>query len=90
MPNSQFVAKKNPHYWRAGLPYLDQVTFKPITDGETALASLQSGDIDMWATSLDQFRTKLVADAAKGQIQLVYSRGETEENLTMLNSRPPP
>jgi peptide/nickel transport system substrate-binding protein len=90
VPNSEFVAKKNPHYWRAGLPYLDEVTFKPITDGETALASLQSGDIDMWATSLDQFRTKLVADAAKGQIQLVYSRGETEENLTMLNTQVAP
>ncbi len=89
-PGSSFVAKKNPHYWRAGLPYLDQVTFKPITDGETAMAALTGGDIDMWATSLDQFRTKLINQANKGQLQLVYARGETEENMTMLNTSVPP
>jgi peptide/nickel transport system substrate-binding protein len=89
-PNSQFVAKRNPHYWRKGLPYLDQVTFKPITDGETAMAALLGGDIDMWMTALDQFRTKMIAQANRGSIQLVYGRGETEENLTMLNTQAAP
>jgi peptide/nickel transport system substrate-binding protein len=90
-PGSSFVAKRNPHYWRGGgLPYLDQVTYKPITDGETAMAALTNGDVDMWATSLDQFRTKLINQANKGQIQLVYARGETEENLTMLNTQAAP
>jgi peptide/nickel transport system substrate-binding protein len=90
VPNSQFVAKRNPHYWRTGLPYLGQVTFKPIVDGSTAFASLQSGDIDMWETSQDIYRTKLIDLAGKGQIQLVTSRGETEEAATMLNESAAP
>ncbi len=31
-PNSSFTATRNPNYWRSGLPYLDQITFKPIPD----------------------------------------------------------
>jgi ABC-type transport system substrate-binding protein len=34
-------------YWREGLPYLDEVEFRPLPDGETRAASLASGDIDM-------------------------------------------
>ena len=32
VPNDHFTATANPNYWRAGLPYLDQITFKPILD----------------------------------------------------------
>ena len=32
IPNDHFTATKNPHYWRAGLPYLDSITYKPIPD----------------------------------------------------------
>ena len=28
-PNDHFTATRNPNYWRAGLPYLDQITFGP-------------------------------------------------------------
>jgi ABC-type transport system substrate-binding protein len=31
-PGSEIVLKKNPNYWREGLPYLDGVTFKIIPD----------------------------------------------------------
>jgi peptide/nickel transport system substrate-binding protein len=36
---------RNPNYWQAGKPYLDQVTFKVITDQNTILTALQSGSI---------------------------------------------
>jgi peptide/nickel transport system substrate-binding protein len=43
---------KNPAYWNAsaGGPYLDSVTFKPITDTTATLNALQSGDIDVAQT----------------------------------------
>ena len=41
--NTAFIATKNPNYWRAGLPYLDQVEFHPIPDGPTRYTSLTSG-----------------------------------------------
>jgi peptide/nickel transport system substrate-binding protein len=49
-PNVEVKMERNPYYWakdKAGnqLPYLDTLTFKPITSPDTRLASLQSGDI---------------------------------------------
>lgn len=45
--NTAFIATKNPNYWRAGLPYLDQVEFHPIPDGPTRYTSLTSGVMDI-------------------------------------------
>jgi peptide/nickel transport system substrate-binding protein len=39
--------KKNPNYWRSGLPYLDQVVYRPITNTDAILAALRTGDIDV-------------------------------------------
>lgn len=38
--------KRNPAYWRKGLPYLDQVVYRPVTDTNSSLAALRTGDID--------------------------------------------
>ena len=46
-PNSHFTAIRNPNYWRKGLPYLDQITFKPIPDTSQREATLRSGGVDM-------------------------------------------
>ncbi len=37
--------ERNENYWQEGLPYLDGITFRPIPDEDTRLASLESGDI---------------------------------------------
>ena len=36
VPNDHFTAKRNTDYWRTGLPYLDAITYRPITDAQTA------------------------------------------------------
>jgi ABC-type transport system substrate-binding protein len=60
IPNSHMTATKNPHYWRKGYPYLNQITFKPIIDPNARAAALDTGEIDMMhtnsPTSLQQFR----------------------------------
>jgi peptide/nickel transport system substrate-binding protein len=48
--DSTLVVEKNENYWQEGLPYLDGITFRPIPDEDTRLASLQSGDIDVLQT----------------------------------------
>ncbi len=48
--DSNLVVKKNENYWQEGLPHLDEITFRPIPDEDTRLASLQSGDIDVLQT----------------------------------------
>jgi peptide/nickel transport system substrate-binding protein len=44
--DGELVVERNPDYWQEGLPYLDEITFRPIPDEETRATSLSSGDID--------------------------------------------
>ena len=47
-----FKVKKNPNYWKAGLPHLDSMEFKIIPDeGRPHGGALQSGDVNMVLTS---------------------------------------
>ncbi len=47
-PGDHYTVKKNPLYYRAseGLPYLDQVVFRIVTNQNTILKDLQAGTID--------------------------------------------
>jgi peptide/nickel transport system substrate-binding protein len=45
--NDFWTLKKNPFYWQAGLPKVEQVTVKIITDDTARLAALQDGTIDI-------------------------------------------
>ena len=39
----EIVLKRNPHYWQKGKPYLDQVTWKTVTDTNTRELQLEGG-----------------------------------------------
>jgi peptide/nickel transport system substrate-binding protein len=54
VPNDHFTAKANRHYWRPGLPYLDQVTYRPITDADSRASALEAGNIDIMHTDLPE------------------------------------
>jgi ABC-type transport system substrate-binding protein len=51
VPNSHFTATANPHYWRKGLPYLSQITFKPIINSEARVTALETGTVDIMHTN---------------------------------------
>ena len=38
---------RNPHYWRQGQPYLDQVDFQYVPDANTRVLELRSGQVDV-------------------------------------------
>lgn len=44
---ASIVLKKNPTYWLAGQPYLDEVVFSIVPDANTRIVQLQSGDMDI-------------------------------------------
>lgn len=48
--NDHMTLKKNPNYWRTGLPYLDGLTYRAIPDVNAILSALQTGDIDIART----------------------------------------
>ena len=50
VPNDHLSLRRNPRYWRAGLPYLDSLTYRPIVQDASRLSSLRSGTIDLMVT----------------------------------------
>ena len=53
--DNQTVVVRNPNYWKVDangdqLPYLDQITFRPLADEGTRLDSLSAGTIDVMQT----------------------------------------
>jgi ABC-type transport system substrate-binding protein len=85
-PNDHFTATRNPRYWQAGLPYLDQVTFRPIVDTTQREDSLRTGAVDA-IISIDP-RTYLQFRDAPGY-QSVYQTapvvGEPTMGFLLLN-----
>lgn len=39
---------KNPNYFKKGLPYLDEVIMRPLTEDSVRIAALQAGEIDLF------------------------------------------
>jgi peptide/nickel transport system substrate-binding protein len=86
IPNDHFTATANPHYWRPGLPYLSEITFKPIPDEEARAEALKSGTIDIMITDTPQIITQF-----RGNKKYAYSddsthvAGEPDMNCIQLN-----
>jgi peptide/nickel transport system substrate-binding protein len=45
--DNRLTVVRNENYWQEGLPYLDEIVFRPIPDEDTRISSLASGDIDV-------------------------------------------
>lgn len=43
----RIVLVRNPNYWRKPLPYLDQVTYRPIANSESRFATMLAGGIQI-------------------------------------------
>jgi ABC-type transport system substrate-binding protein len=96
VPGDHFTAVRNPHYWRkdAGgnqLPYLDQITFRPITDTVSAENSLRAGNVDaIFAGSTQQIvhlrddKNFWYIDDSKENL------GEPDVTFLMINTAKPP
>lgn len=55
-PGDKMIVKKNPNYWQKdaegnALPYLDEIEFRVIPDEKVAQQALESGEVNMIATS---------------------------------------
>jgi peptide/nickel transport system substrate-binding protein len=83
--NSKVVLERNPDYWD-GAPKLEVVVFRPITDGNTRVAEMLSGGIDLMVEvppdALGQFK-----DPARYQI---YQQAGPHVWFLILNAKEPP
>jgi len=90
VPGNHFTAVKNPNYWQKGLPYLDEVEYRPIVEVTSRASSLSAGTIDMMHTTDPD---TIVAFRKDKKIKLIddsKSAGEHEEAFFMLNTAKPP
>jgi peptide/nickel transport system substrate-binding protein len=46
VPNDHVNYVKNPKFWKPGLPYLDAINYRIITDEQSRIAALKAGTID--------------------------------------------
>ncbi len=91
VPNSHFTATANPHYWRPGLPYLSQITFKPIPDESARSEALKSGTIDMMVTDTPQVITQYRGNRSYSYIDdSTHVAGEPDMFCVQLNCLAPP
>lgn len=44
IPNNELIVKKNSHYWEAGHPYLDQITFKTVGSDQAAYEAMLANE----------------------------------------------
>lgn len=89
--NDHFTATKNPHYWRAGLPYLDSITYKPIPEAQSRDNALASGAVQALHTddpqSIQNFRKQSNIGYVDDSGPIL---GEPDMGCILLNLSKPP
>jgi ABC-type transport system substrate-binding protein len=90
-PNDHFTSVRNPHYWRAGLPYLDQITYRPIIDSSSRAEALAAGNIDIFHTDVPETILQYRDNTSYGFIDdSQHVVGEPDMNFIMCNLMKPP
>jgi peptide/nickel transport system substrate-binding protein len=83
----RIVLVRNPDYYEKGLPKLDRVTYRFITDPNAVLAALKAGDVDV---SLFGLGPEHVQDVQKDpRFQVIVGDTTNDVILAMNNSRKP-
>ena len=87
--DSRLVLRSNPFYWQEGLPYLDELVFRPIPDEDTRLAALLAGDVDAMQ-SLRQATARQARQAQEERgIELHEYVGNNGGGVIFNTERPP-
>ncbi|WP_276949200.1 ABC transporter substrate-binding protein [Acetatifactor muris] len=83
-PQEGIVLAKNLEYWQEGLPHVDQVEFKIVGDGDTALMELQGGTIDIYP-----YLTDSQAQVIQNNYQVISSATTMVQALYLNNGTAP-
>ena len=85
----RLVFNKNPDYWRAGIPYLDSVTFEVGQEPVVALLRLQNGEVDVPGDGIPPAKfQEVMSDPA--QAERVVEGGQLHTGYITLNVNTPP
>lgn len=87
-PEQEIRCRRNPAYWQAGLPYLDEVVYQIIPDPVARLTALRSGTIDV-AANFAATDLPLVADDESIVTQLTTANIAGHLSFNMRQPKPP-
>ena len=84
-PNNELIVKKNPAYWQAGHPYLDQITFKTVGSDEAAYEALLANQGQVYE---DMSTTQLITESA-AHFEVENNLGTSPYDLQLNTAVPP-
>ncbi len=85
VPGRRLTLRRNPHYWQAGRPFLDEVDVRVAAAGTTPPSMVAAKDADLVSFS-DPAQAKEAADLKLGVIRLELGGGL----MLVFNTRRPP
>ena len=93
--NDKLSTVKNADYWQKDtngtqLPYLDELEFRPIPDGDARVNALLSGEINAMHTSGAEQIDALRTEKESGKVNLIESTDYAEVSYIMLNTAQAP
>jgi peptide/nickel transport system substrate-binding protein len=84
--NDHITVKKFANYRQEGLPYLDEIVFRPILDVDTRLTNLQAGSLDLIEQPAPKDAERIKGDAA---LQLIVTPPTSKyDNFTINTTNP--
>src|SRR5919109_334232 len=90
-PNVKTVFKRNPEYFRQGLPYIDGVEWSVVQDESTGLAMYRTGQIDAGPGGYWTIRQADLDSLKHSHPHLVYQdiQSNTKTTIWMRTDKPP-
>ena len=86
VPGDHLTFVRNDSYWQAGLPYLDRVVFRVLSDAGAMENAFRAGQIDVAHTIPNKDAQRLRAEG----LQVQPAPVPNEYYVVMLNARKPP
>ncbi|MFL9877154.1 ABC transporter substrate-binding protein [Herbaspirillum rhizosphaerae] len=86
LKGATITLEKNPHYWQAGLPKADGVTYKIMSDVNVAFNNLRSGQVDI----TNRFPYKEITNIEAGAKYAVINKPSLGFRGFYLNTSKPP
>ncbi|GAY10436.1 ABC transporter substrate-binding protein [Pseudonocardia sp. N23] len=86
IPNNKATVVRNDDYWQPGLPHLDGIEFRPLSDTETRYASLVNGDIDL---DIAGFHSEVFRASQNKDLRVYFGPGGDGEYLYFNVTRKP-
>ncbi|EJL85103.1 ABC-type dipeptide transport system, periplasmic component [Herbaspirillum sp. CF444] len=86
LKGATITLEKNPHYWQAGLPKADGVTYKIMSDVNVAFNNLRSGQVDV----TNRFPYKEITNIEAGAKYAVINKPSLGFRGFYLNTSKPP